>query len=183
MSRAARGLLAGVVLLAAVALAVAVGAGGFDGDPGSDPGATSSRPDGAEAAVVRVADGDTITVELNGRQERVRYIGVDAPEVANLRAGTAEECGGAAAQRANTDLVSGRTVVLQVDVSDRDRFGRLLRHAWVADDGAWILVSERLVAIGAAEARSYPPDTGRDRQLEAAERAAREAGRGIWGDC
>jgi micrococcal nuclease len=171
------------VLVASVALAVAIGAGCFDGTPAPEPGTTSSRPDGQEATVVRVADGDTITVEFDGREERVRYVGIDAPEVANQRAATPEECGGEAAQRANADLVSGRTVVLEADVSDRDRFGRLLRHAWVADDGAWILVSERLVAIGAAEARSYPPDMGRDAQLVAAERAARDAGRGIWGDC
>ena len=139
--------------------------------------------DGAEATVVHVTDGDTIVVTLQGTRERVRYVGLDAPEVANAEEGTPAECGGDDARDANADLVSGREVVLERDSSDRDRFGRLLRHVWISDGTSWLLVGERLVEAGAVEARSYPPDTTRDARLDAAERHAREAGLGIWGSC
>lgn len=133
--------------------------------------------------VVHVSDGDTILVEMNGSTERVRYIGLDAPEIARPDEGTGAECGGDHALDANLALVAGREVALERDVSDRDRFGRLLRHVWVADSGDWLLVGERLIESGAVEARTYRPDTSRDAEFEAAERRAREAGLGIWGSC
>ncbi len=123
-----------------------------------------------------------IVVRIEGREERVRFIGLDAPEVANASAGTAAECGGDEARTVNERLVAGEELVLERDVSDRDRFGRLLRHAWL-EDGAWRLVGLELVEAGAVEARSYPPDTTRDADLDAAERRARDRDAGIWGDC
>jgi micrococcal nuclease len=78
--------------------------------------------------------------------------------------------------------VAGEELVLERDVSDRDRFGRLLRHAWLEDD-VWRLIGLELVEAGAVEARSYPPDTRRDAELDAAERRARDRAAGIWGDC
>ncbi len=132
--------------------------------------------------VVRVVDGDTIIVRIDGRDERVRYIGVNAPELASVDRGLDAECGANEAALANRDLVEGRSVALERDATDRARFGRLLRHVWVDLDG-WRLVTEALVESGAIRARSYPPDTSRDLQLDAAESAARSAGRGIWASC
>jgi micrococcal nuclease len=129
-----------------------------------------------------VVDGDTIIVHIGGREERVRYIGVNAPELANVERGVEAECGAFEAALANRELVEGQAVTLEQDVTERDRFGRLLRHVWVDRDG-WRLVTEALVDSGAVRARSYPPDTGRDSQLDVAEGAARSAGRGIWGSC
>ena len=172
--------LLGIVLvlgvMVAVILAVALLTDG-------EAAAPSGGPTGVEATVVHVTDGDTIVVIVDGARERVRYVGIDAPEVANAAAGTGAECGGDAARQENADLVAGQQVLLERDVSDRDRFGRLLRHVWVADDERWLLVGERLVETGAVEARSYPPDTTRDRRLDAAERRARDAGVGVWGSC
>jgi micrococcal nuclease len=132
--------------------------------------------------VTRVVDGDTIVVSLDGREERVRYIGLDAPEVANVDAGTVAECGGDEARTANERLVAGAQIVLERDVSDHDRFGRLLRHVWL-QDGEWRLIGRELVETGAAEARSYPPDTTRAAELDAAEQRARGRTAGIWGSC
>lgn len=73
-------------------------------------------------------------------------------------------------------------MALERDVTDRDRFGRLLRHVWVDRDGLR-LVTEALVDSGAIRARSYPPDTSPDPQLDTGERAARSSGRGMWGSC
>jgi micrococcal nuclease len=147
---------------------------GMVGDPpAAEPGAAQ------RAVVTRVVDGDTIVVRVDGREERVRYIGVDAPELARADTGQPAECGGAEALAANEELVAGKAVDLERDVSDRDRFGRLLRHVWLAGS----LVGERLVRDGVLEARSYPPDTSRDNELDAAGREARAAGIGIWGAC
>ena len=146
-------------------------------EPSAAPGEGSNGGD--EAVVVRVVDGDTIIVRIDGREERVRYIGVDAPELANADTGQAAECGGPPARDANAALLDGAAVQLERDVSDRDRFGRLLRHVWIGDS----LASRQLVLEGAVEARSYPPDTDRDAELDAAEREARERGAGIWGSC
>jgi micrococcal nuclease len=175
-----------VLVLAGVLVAVMASSSDRE-DPGTAPSGAPTPAGGPEgpterAEVVRVVDGDTIIVRLGGREERVRYIGLDTPEIANAAAGTAAECGGDAARTANQRLVAGEDVVLERDVSDRDRFGRLLRHTWLEDRG-WRLIGLELVEAGAAEARSYPPDTMRDGILAAAERRARDRDVGIWDDC
>lgn len=71
------------------------------------------------AKVLRVIDGDTIDVELNGERHRVRYIGMNTPE-------RDEPCFDEATE-ANNDLVAGKTVQLVKDVSETDRYSRLLR--------------------------------------------------------
>lgn len=178
------GILVVLVIAAAIVAFVAVASGPrASGSPDGTPrlGDVDATYD-ATATVVRVVDGDTILVELDDTPERIRYIGLDAPEIANAENGTPSECGGDAARAANEALVVGATVGLERDVSDRDRFGRLLRHVWLLD-GEDRLVGALLVTDGAVEARSYPPDTGRDGQLDALERGARDAGAGIWGAC
>lgn len=171
-------LLAGaLVVFIALSAAPAATPSGETGDADRGPGGPTER-----AQVLRVVDGDTIVVRVGGREERVRYVGLDAPEIANAGAGAGADCGGDEARAANDRLVAGEELVLERDVSDRDRFGRLLRHAWLAS-GAWRLVGLELVEAGAVEARSYPPDTARDSQLDAAQRRARDQGAGIWGAC
>ena len=165
--------------------AVALSSGPQEPAAGSFSEPASVRgPEGPveRGTVVRVVDGDTIVVRIGGREERVRYIGLDAPEIANAEAGPAAECGADAAWAADERLVAGEDVVLERDVSDRDRFRRLLRHAWL-DGGGWRLIGLELVEAGAAEARSYAPDTTRDEDLAAAERRARDRDAGIWDDC
>jgi micrococcal nuclease len=182
--RGAERLLAIVIVLGVVA-AVVVVVGLLVDQPPAVPAADSgpaSPLQGRMATVIRVVDGDTIVVEIDGRTERVRYIGVDAPELANAESGSPADCGADAATEANRDLVAGRQLVLETDVTDRDRFGRLLRHPWL-DQGGARLVTELLVARGALEARSYPPDELHDDRLAAAERSARAEGAGLWGTC
>jgi len=175
-----------LVVLAAAAIVVSVIA--LADAPRTPDSSDATRRDDVEAdydatgTVLRVVDGDTILVDLDAARERVRYIGLDAPEVANAENGTSADCGGDAARAANAALVVGMEVGLERDVSDRDRFGRLLRHVWLLD-GEDRLVGAVLVENGAAEARSYPPDTSRDDQLDALERTARDGRAGIWGAC
>lgn len=144
--------------------------------------AGSESGDAEKAEVVRVVDGDTIIVELGGREERVRYIGIDAPE--SVQPEQPVECFGPEAADANAELVDGESVHLLRDVTDRDRFGRLLRYVYVGgdeDDGT--LVNLELVRNGYAEAVSYEPDVSRQNDLDGAERDARDEGLGMWGAC
>jgi micrococcal nuclease len=147
----------------------------------ASPAPASLAPAGAleEASVIRVVDGDTLIVDRGTGEERLRYIGVDAPE--SVRPDTPVEFYGREASAANTALVDGATIWLETDVSDRDRFGRLLRYAWLRDGDAWTLVNRELVRQGFAQAVSFPPDVRWQDELRAAEREARDAGRGLWG--
>ena len=120
------------------------------------------------AMVTRVIDGDTITIEGG---YRVRYIGIDAPEVRPRL-----EAYGMEAWQVNRQLVEGKTVRLERDVSETDRYGRLLRYVWVDD----VLVEAELVRQGLARAKAYPPDTKYQDYLEELEQQARLAGRGMW---
>jgi micrococcal nuclease len=175
-----------IVLVLAAAIVAAVALSQESGNTpavSTAPGAAGPPAGAPLATVVHVSDGDTIVVSIGGVTERVRYVGLDAPEVAHPQDGTSAECGGEAARDANAELVDGHEVALERDTSERDRFGRLLRHVWVAGAAGWLLVGERLIEIGAAEARTYEPDTARDDEFADAERRARAAERGIWGSC
>ncbi|MBK7896702.1 MAG: thermonuclease family protein [Anaerolineaceae bacterium] len=114
------------------------------------------------AVVTEVIDGDTINVLLNGRSSRVRYIGIDTPE--------RDEACFADATAANTAWVEGQTVRLVQDVSNTDRFDRLLRYVYVDD----VLVNAELVAGGWAESKRYPPDDELFNYLEDLEDSAAE---------
>lgn len=133
--------------------------------------APETTDDGRPAAeVVQVVDGDTIEVRLpDGRLERVRLIGIDAPETG--------EPGSQEATERLAELVEGEQIRMEGDVSDRDRFDRLLRYVMVGD----VFVNETLVEEGLAAAVRYPPDTARAQTLEAAESHARAARSGLWG--
>jgi micrococcal nuclease len=134
--------------------------------------ARSSTP--AEGLVVRVVDGDTIHVRLGDRLEKVRYIGVNTPELRHPRRG--EEPGGRAAHAVNRHLVEGKRVRLELDVQARDRHGRLLAYVWV---GATMINAE-LVRLGYAQVMTVPPNVRHQALFVRLQRDAREAGRGLW---
>lgn len=138
-------------------------------------------PTGAteEARVVRVIDGDTIVIDRGLGDERLRYIGMDTPET--VKPGTAVEWMGIEASAANETLVGGQTVILEKDVSEIDRFGRLLRHVWLRDT-TWLLVDLELVRDGYAWVSTYPPDVKYAELYLAGQVYAREHDRGLWGD-
>lgn len=161
----------------AIAPALACLPAGSDDSSANLPGAPRrSLPECEWADVLSVSDGDTIRVELNGERERLRYVGIDAPEL-NAEAGQPEPFAREATE-ANEQLVGGERICLERDVSDRDRFGRLLRYAWL-EDGT--LVNEALVLVGLAEAVEFRPDTKHhDSILSPAQDKAIAAERGIW---
>jgi micrococcal nuclease len=124
--------------------------------------------------VTRVIDGDTIEIEGG---ERVRYIGINTPETVDPRKPV--QCFGVESSKKNKELVEGRMVRLEKDITNRDKYNRLLRYVWAGDT----LVNLELVKQGFAQSYSYPPDIKyQDRFIEA-QREAREVKRGLWGAC
>ncbi len=165
-------LAAALLLLVFVAPSVAVAQ---DVPPPTPPA------DAQRARVVDIIDGDTIRVDRgDGVLERLRYIGIDTPETVDP--GQPVEPLGPEASVANAELVADREVLLERDISQRDRYDRLLRYVWVEEPDGWTMVNARLVALGLAEVRAYPPDTRHDRWLRQVEDGARAAGLGIHGD-
>ncbi|HEX2439996.1 MAG TPA: thermonuclease family protein [Methylomirabilota bacterium] len=127
-----------------------------------------------EGAVVRVVDGDTVHVRIGARLEKVRYIGVNAPEVHHPTKG--EEPGGREATEVNRRLVEGRSVRLELDVQARDRYGRLLAYVWVGDT----MINAELVRLGYAQVMTVPPNVRHQSLFLALQRDARSAQRGLW---
>ena len=131
------------------------------------------------AQVLRVVDGDTIRVRVDGHTERVRYIGIDTPE--SVKPGTPVQCFAKRASAANAALVAGRTVRLVGDVEARDRYGRLLAYVYREPDGAF--VNARLVRDGYARTLTIAPNVAHARELADLARAARRERRGLWRSC
>ncbi len=127
-----------------------------------------------EATCVRVIDGDTIEVLVDSRTYKVRYIGIDTPEMDDTRPDILALA--AEATEVNRDLVEGQVVDLEKDVSETDRHGRLLRYVYVEDT----FVNAELVALGYAQAGTYPPDVKYDDLFLQLQAEAQEAGLGLW---
>ena len=125
------------------------------------------------ATVERVIDGDTVVLAGG---ERLRYIGIDTPELGT----DPRECFAEQATARNVALVAGQEVALRVDVSQRDRYQRLLRYVYLLDG---TFVNATLVAEGYATAVTFPPDVMFSDTFTRLERQARQAGIGLWGAC
>ena len=135
----------------------------------------SSDNSGGEAAarVTHIRDGDTIEVDIDGKEYAVRYIGINTPEIAHNDDETDQPCG-ADSTAANRALVEGQIVRLEKDVSETDQYGRLLRYVYVGD----VFVNEQLVREGWAESAKYNPDTREFDNFRSLEQAAANAGIG-----
>ena len=130
---------------------------------------STAAPNREIAFVMRVIDGDTIEVILDGVPNNLRYIGIDAPEMGMPFSNEAAE--------ANQRLVEGQIVELERDVSEIDQYGRLLRYVYLNDG---ILVNAELVRLGFAAALAYPPDIKYQKLINIKEQEAKEAGAGLW---
>lgn len=133
--------------------------------------------EGVPAEVLRVVDGDTIEVDLDGRVEDVRYIGIDTPET--VKPGVPVECFGREASAANARLVEGERVLLEFDRELRDRYGRLLAYVHVAGRH----VNAELVRRGYARTLEIEPNTAQAERLARLEAIAGARGRGLWSRC
>jgi micrococcal nuclease len=126
-----------------------------------------------EFLVTRVIDGDTIEIEGG---KRVRYIGIDTPETVDPNRPVG--CYGKEASIKNTELVLNKRVKLVKDVSETDKYGRLLRYVFVGDT----FVNDYLVKEGYAKASTYAPDVKYSDQFSKSEKDSRESLKGLWGD-
>lgn len=127
------------------------------------------------AVVTRVVDGDTIELDTG---QKVRYIGVDTPET--VHPNKAVQCFGKEASAYNKQLVTGKKVRLVKDVSDTDRYARLLRYVYL-EDGTF--VNEVLITEGYARAATFPPDVRYSEQFAAQARQAQLSKLGLWSAC
>jgi len=118
--------------------------------------------------ITKVIDGDTVVLEDG---EVLRYIGVDSPE--------SGQCFAKEATAANKELVLGKTVRLEKDISEKDKYDRLLGYVFLGD----LMVNEYLLRQGYASLLIIPPDRKYEDILAKAEEQAREEKLGIWGSC
>lgn len=133
---------------------------------------SQSKPSKDEfITVVRVIDGDTIEISTG---EKIRYIGIDAPEDT-----TKKQCFGVESTKKNIELVLNKEIRIEKDKSDKDRYGRLLRYVYVGDQ----FINKILVNEGYAKSKSYPPDTRYQEAFDNAELYAKNNNLGLWGKC
>lgn len=123
-----------------------------------------------QGKVVRVSDGDTLVVQVDpNRQEKVRLVGIDTPEMA-------QEPWGERAKAFTERLALGKMVRLESDVQPRDQYGRLLAYAYVGKT----FINYELVRQGYAMLLTYPPNVAHVEQFTQAQKLARAEGKGIW---
>lgn len=129
--------------------------------------------------VVRVIDGDTIIVNFEGKEERVRLIGVDTPESVHPDASKNTECG-RIASNFTKERLEDKKVGLEFDVQQRDKYSRLLAYVYL--DG--VMFNKTLLEEGMAQISTYPPNTKYVDEFQVLATQAREANKGLWGmDC
>ena len=133
------------------------------------------------ATLVKVVDGDTIAVSINGKSETIRIIGIDTPEVVDPRK-TVECFGKEASEFARITLQDNKTVLLESDPTqgDRDKYQRLLRYVWI-DDGE-VDFGKFMIGAGYASEYTYNIPYKYQNEYKTAEREPRDAKKGLWAD-
>lgn len=168
-----------VALLSLLALAAAC-----TSTPGRATGTTASPsstgPLTPNATVLFVSDGDTIGVEIDGVEERVRLIGIDTPET--KKPDTPVQCFGPEATAFTEGLLpDGTALYIERDVEARDQYGRLLAYVYRSDDGMFVNLA--IVAQGYARPLTIPPNVAHADEFVAAARQAEATDVGLWAGC
>jgi micrococcal nuclease len=125
--------------------------------------------------VQRAVDGDTLELDDG---TRVRMVGIDTPE--SVHPNKPVQCFGKEASHYTASLVNDQWVRMERDITDKDRYGRLLRIIYM-EDGT--MLNDTLVRQGYAHVYTYPPDITYIPQFRLAEQEARATGRGLWSGC
>lgn len=135
--------------------------------------------EGERAFVLKVVDGDTIKLE-NG--STVRLIGIDTPETVDPKRSVG--CFGKEASDEVKKLLTGKEIIMQKDISDKDKYDRLLRLIFLSlPDGQILFVNDYLVRAGFARVMTYPPDIKYNEKFRIAESEAKQSKLGLWGKC
>lgn len=135
----------------------------------------------AQANLVRVVDGDTISVSINGKNETIRIIGIDTREVVDPRK-TVECFGKEASDFAKRTLQVNKTLFLESDPTqgERDKYKRLLRYVWI-EDGV-VDFGKLMIAGGFASEYTYNSPYKYQNEYKQVEKEAREAKKSLWAD-
>lgn len=128
-------------------------------------------------SVVKIVDGDTIDVDINGQTERIRFIGLNTPEIVDPRKPI--ECFGQEASKKMNELLVGQEVKLEADSTqgDRDKYDRLLRYVYLKDGTD---ISLKMIKEGFGYEYTYELPYRNQKQYDEAEAYARENERGLW---
>jgi len=163
--------------IAAVVSALVLTLAACGGDGPTRP--TAGTATDGTATVVSITDGDTIRVDIAGRQERVRFIGVDTPETHGQ--GGLRECFGQEASKRTAQLLPvGSKVKLVRDAEPRDRYGRLLAYVY-KPDGTFVNLT--LAREGYAAVLTIPPNVAHADAFVEAVQTARDKNLGLWKAC
>lgn len=130
--------------------------------------------------VIKVIDGDTIQVNIEGKTESIRLIGIDTPETVDPR--TTVQCFGMEASNKSKELLTGKNVLLEADSTqgERDIYNRLLRYIFLEDGTN---VNKLMILEGFAHEYTYQSNPYKyQNEFKLAETEARENKRGLWAD-
>lgn len=135
-----------------------------------------------KAYVSRVVDGDTIEVVIESKKYKVRLIGMNCPEYTSKI-----EYYGKESTEYTTSALNNKYVYLEKDVSETDKYGRLLRYVWLEipnqvtlDEMKNKMFNAVLVINGYANQATYPPDIKYSKQFKELATEARTSNRGLW---
>ncbi|WP_368074231.1 thermonuclease family protein [Bacillus cereus] len=129
-----------------------------------------------DAVVLDVIDGDTIKVSIGKRIEKVRFLLIDTPETRHPKKGV-QPFGPEASDFTKKHIKIGDTVQLEKDVSERDKFGRLLAYVYVNGE----MINEMLLKEGLARvAYVYVPNTRYIDKFKELQEKSRQKKLGIW---
>ena len=129
----------------------------------------------AQYEVLRVVDGDTIVINYNGNAEKVRLIGIDTPESVHPdNSKNTEE--GIKTSNYTKQRLTGKTVGIELDVQERDKYGRILAYVYV--DGK--MYNKELLELGYAKVATYPPNVKYVEEFTKIQEKARENKVGLW---
>ena len=125
--------------------------------------------------VTRVVDGDTFVINYNGEDEKVRLIGVDTPESVHPDEDKNTEFG-VSVSNFSKEMLLGKQIQIEFDVSQRDKYGRLLAYVYI--DGQ--MYNKILLEKGYAKVATYPPNVKYVDDFTSIQKEARENKVGLW---
>lgn len=149
---------------------------------------TQNEPTYIKAKVLYAVDGDTIWVDIDGKEEKIRFVGVNTPELA--KDGNPAEFMAEEAKNFTSNALRNKEIYLEKDVTDRDKYDRMLRYIWLEkptlnptkEDIEEKNLNGILVKNGYAYSNYYKPDTKYQKYLDKIEKSAQDKGLGIWSD-
>jgi len=157
------------------------------------PPPTNAAPNSRDRetdTVIQIVDGDTLAIQRNGRKEKIRLIGIDAPESSvnnktkkdaargNGDMDTITKMGKEATRFVKRIVKPGDSVTIEFDKQTRDKYGRLLGYVYLSNGR---MLNEEIVKAGYANLLTYPPNVKYQDRFLKAHREARENNRGLWG--